>query len=291
MPDALISVILPVKNGMPFLKESIDSILNQTEPRFKLFVINDHSTDGSTDYVKSLKDERIILLENTGAGLVDALNLGLASAGTEFIARMDADDISHPERFEMQLKSFRENKNVVLVGTWYEYFANNPCYKSIAVKLPVDNKSIIRKMEKAENALCHPTVMIHKSVLDDIGYYDKGSFPAEDYDIFFRLIEKGELANIPMVLHKFRITQNSVFSRNAVQSSSKYSQIRNKYVSINGGKKKSPILTPYSMALYRKGLFFYLNGKIVKPLFYFTLSFILAPKRGFNFFFKNFIKK
>ena len=142
-----ISVIMSVYNGMPlgphpamrgrtassaysqkssaYLKQAVESILNQTYKNFEFIIVDDASTDNSWQYLKSLKDKRIKLLKNSkNLGLAKSLNRAIGVASGHYIARMDADDISLPTRFQEQLKFLKRNPNIDLCGTWADLFAS-----------------------------------------------------------------------------------------------------------------------------------------------------------------------
>ena len=116
MNAPLVSVILPVYNCEKYIKQSIQSILSQTYKNLELIVINDGSTDGTLNTIRSLNDERIVLISQRNMGLPSALNEGLKIARGEFIARQDADDVSLSERIEYELKFLLENPDYGLVG-------------------------------------------------------------------------------------------------------------------------------------------------------------------------------
>ncbi|HKQ33129.1 MAG TPA: glycosyltransferase family A protein, partial [Thermodesulfobacteriota bacterium] len=115
-----VTVLMTVYNGEKFLNEAIDGILNQTFRDFEFLIINDGSTDGSREIIKSYKDPRINLVDNeSNIGLTASLNRGLSLAGGEYIARQDADDISLPERLEKQISILERNPDIALLGSWY----------------------------------------------------------------------------------------------------------------------------------------------------------------------------
>src|SRR5215468_4339999 len=115
----LISVIMPVYNGGTYLAAAVDSIRDQTLGDFELLAIDDQSTDGSAAYLAlaSRQDARIRVVSNPNKGLVEALNLGLSLARGEFVARMDADDLSLPTRFERQVAFLRQHADIAILGT------------------------------------------------------------------------------------------------------------------------------------------------------------------------------
>jgi len=115
----LVSVVLPVRDGLPYLPAAVNSILDQTYENFELIVIDDGSVDETRDWLsaRSLQDERLHFLDNQGNGLVDALNYGISHAKGAYIARMDADDIAMPRRFERQVKFLETNPLIAVLGT------------------------------------------------------------------------------------------------------------------------------------------------------------------------------
>jgi glycosyltransferase involved in cell wall biosynthesis len=115
--EPLISVVMPVYNAAQYLREAIDSILNQTFRDFEFIIINDGSTDRSLEIIQSYNDDRIRLINQKNTGLAKALNNGIAIAKSDFIARMDADDISIPERLTSQFSFLESNVDVVAVGS------------------------------------------------------------------------------------------------------------------------------------------------------------------------------
>ena len=126
MSEIELSVILPVYNAQNYIREAIDSILSQTYKDFELIVINDGSTDESVKIIQSYTDKRIVFVNNTqNVGLIKTLNIGLKLAKGKFIARMDADDIALPERFQLQLNKFESNKNLIVVSSDYYLLTGN----------------------------------------------------------------------------------------------------------------------------------------------------------------------
>ncbi len=122
---AEVTVLMAVYNGMPYLPEAVDSILKQTLQDFRFLIINDGSTDGTEDYLNRLTDQRVQVVKGPHRGLGVALNMGLAMCKTEFLARMDSDDIALPTRLEAQLRFLRCHKAVGLVGTRVSYFGTS----------------------------------------------------------------------------------------------------------------------------------------------------------------------
>jgi glycosyltransferase involved in cell wall biosynthesis len=203
----LVSVLLPCYNSERYISEAIQSILDQTYTHFELLILDDGSTDNTKSIITGFQDKRVILLtENENKGIVYQLNKGIEHAKGEFIARMDADDVSFPERFQKQVEFLENPKNfkIDVLGT-------------DAVSIGSSSKSIIHQNYRSEqisfmlNFKCpilHPTVLIRRRVFDQGKRYPQDYVFAEDYALW-RLIDKGDnLAIIPNILLSYRIHDN-----------------------------------------------------------------------------------
>jgi glycosyltransferase involved in cell wall biosynthesis len=198
---------MSVHNGSTFLEESIDSMLNQSFTDFELIIINDSSTDRSKTIIQSYDDKRIVYLENEqNLGLAASLNKGIEVATGKYIARMDGDDISLPERLEKQVRFLEKNTNVGVVGTYAEIFGDHAGLRKHSEK---NNELKVRTLFSCQ--FCHPTVMIRKEVLDTNGlnYNDQFS-TAQDYELWSRMLEYTDFATFPEVLLKYRTHKKQV---------------------------------------------------------------------------------
>jgi len=226
--EILVSIIMPVYNGDKYLHESIVSILNQTYTNFEFIIINDGSIDNSELIILSFKDERIKYIKNeTNLKLIATLNLGFDIAVGKYIARMDADDISHPKRIEKQVKFLDLNIDYGLVGTGVNLL--NGVTKS-QLLYHVDYKSI----KFALSFYCpfiHPSVMLRKSVIDELDViYDARYMHAEDYELWTRLAFKTKMANLPEYLLDYRIHDAQISSRHTFTQEEMAIAIREKYL-------------------------------------------------------------
>lgn len=209
MPE--ISVLMPVYNSEKYLKEAIESILNQTFEDFEFLMLYDNSTDKSLEIINSYNDSRIKILNCNSKGLVNALNIGIYSAKGSFLARMDADDISLPERFQKQIEFLKKNPDVGVCGSWTEEFGEVP---TRVFKYPSEPELVKAKLFFF-CALAHPSVMMRKSFLDKYSLkYDEKQKQAEDYEFWQRCSFYFDIANIPEVLLKYRITSASKVQSN-----------------------------------------------------------------------------
>ncbi|KQB41565.1 glycosyltransferase family 2 protein [Flavobacterium aquidurense] len=201
-----ITVLMPVYNCELYVKEAVDSILNQTFSDFEFIIIDDASTDSTVSIIKSYNDPRIQLIEKPqNSGYTNSLNNGLSIAKGEYIARMDGDDISLPERFAKQVTFLDANPDVVLCGTVFTIIGTD-----IIVTVPENNENIKLAMLK-DCCIGHPTVMIRKNILDKFSLmYDATKEPAEDYDLWTRMLVIGKLHNLQEVLLQYRIHNSQV---------------------------------------------------------------------------------
>jgi len=200
---------MPVHNGAGYLGDAIRSILAQTHKDFELLIIDDGSTDGSVGVINEFSDPRIRLERNpVNLGLIATLNRGLELARGEFIARMDADDISLPERLACQLELMRTRPQLGVCGTYYEQFGAR---RAAVIDLPTSHREIRESLLHTGCTLGHPTVMIRREVLVRTGLrYDPEFAHAEDYRLWSELIWCTEFANLPKILLRYRIHPSQV---------------------------------------------------------------------------------
>jgi|GEM_PF-5229350 len=195
-----ISVILPVYNGEKYLREAVSSILNQTFNDFEFIIVNDASSDNSHTIIQSYSDDRIIYLQNSeNQGLVGALNRGIRHATGKYIARMDQDDISMPNRLKLQYEFLEKNYDHVIVGTYASILGTNSL-----IHYPCLDKDIRAGLVFAPNFI-HPTVMIRGSIFfyNNLSYEEKYKH-AEDYGLWINLASFGKMANLPISLLSYR---------------------------------------------------------------------------------------
>lgn len=208
MKNPKISVLMPVYNAEKFLKEAIDSILNQTFKDFEFLIINDASTDRSKEIILSYKDPRIRYFENNkNLGVARTLNRGLRLAKGEYIARMDADDISFPDRFKKQVEFMEKNPQVAICGTWLQLINNKA---NDIWRCPSDHETI-KSLSLFYSSIYHPTVLICSKTLKKNNLsYNPSFIHAEDYELWARIMEKAKAANLKEVLLFHRIHSNEV---------------------------------------------------------------------------------
>ncbi|MEM9588112.1 MAG: glycosyltransferase family A protein [Planctomycetota bacterium] len=210
-----VSVVMATYNAMPYLPDAAGSILDQTLRQFELIIVNDGSTDGTRDYLRSLDDDRVRVLEQTNQGQQAAANAGIAAAQTNLIARMDADDVSEPDRLEKQVSFLDANPSVGLVGS--QIYRLGDAKRGLPSRLPCDHKGIDRALLANHHAICNPTIVFRKELFEQIGGYWQYDI-AEDWDMFLRIGEISLLANLPEALLSYRFHADSINGRRMVEA-------------------------------------------------------------------------
>lgn len=205
-----VSVIMAVFNPQKrWLNLAISSILKQSFPTFEFIIINDFPNNSNLAKTLSFykrKDKRIIIIKNEkNIGLTKSLNRGLKIARGKYIARMDADDISFPQRIEKQLAYLEKNPNIFLIGSQVNIIDDqeNLIRKK---KLPT-TPEMIKKILPHRNCLVHPSIMFRNEKF----FYREKFFYAQDYDFYLRAISEGKnIANYPEVLLSYRFSNHSI---------------------------------------------------------------------------------
>lgn len=207
---------MTVYNGLPHLPEAIESVLGQTFTDFQFVIVDDASTDGSVECIRSYSDSRIHLLSNkVNLGQTRSLNRGLGLARGEFIARLDADDVCVATRLEKQMRIFRTRSDLAVLGTWmYDIDASG-----------VKTGLVSRRWDEAGTYLAwllleicplwHSTVMFRRDAILEVGGYDEAFRIAQDYDLWIRLALRRRYASVipePLVMCRRHRGQQTVIN-------------------------------------------------------------------------------
>ena len=206
MINTAISVILPVYNAARYLRPAVESVLQQTAKDFELIAVDDGSTDESKTILEhyARTDPRVRVISRPNTGIVGALNDGLAAARSEFIARMDGDDIASPERFARQIAFLHSHRDCVAVGTTVDIIDS---WGAIVDRYspPTEHSAIETELLKGNGgALVHPSAMFRAEAIRAVNGYDVAFCKAEDLDLYLRLSRRGRLANLPYVGLRYR---------------------------------------------------------------------------------------
>lgn len=207
MPPA-VSVILPVFNAAPYVQKAVQSILEQSFKDFELLLLDDGSTDASREIVRALagQDGRIRLVQRENKGLIATLNEGLSLSRAALIARMDADDISLPQRLELQCARMNADPKVVVLGGAIQYM-NETGSIGRSVTYPMGQE--VDSALLWGSPLAHPTTMLRTDVARRAGGYSTMFLYAEDYAFWLRLRNYGCIDNLPQTLLRYRVHRKS----------------------------------------------------------------------------------
>jgi glycosyltransferase involved in cell wall biosynthesis len=202
-----VSILMTVYNGMPYLPLAVGSAFAQTLRDFRLVIVNDGSTDGSADYLNRLTDPRVLVLHQSNQGTAAAANFGLAHCDSEFVARMDSDDVSLPTRLETQLAFLKSRPEVGLVGTQVAPLGTAGAGRSL--QLPLSHEEIYTALLAGRHGLAHSSIMFRTELLRNLGGY--WSLPlVDDWDMMLRMGEAAKLANLDQVMHHYRVHAGSL---------------------------------------------------------------------------------
>jgi len=205
----LASIVMPVYNSAETVADVIESVLSQTWQDFSLIVVDDGSTDNSSDVIGSFDDPRIILLENgENKGIEYSLNRGVKAADCGWVFRLDSDDQCAPSRLQTQLEYLKNNPQVWVLGSWAELLFDDGSV-SLGV-LPLQDEQIKARL-LFHSSFFHPAVAIRRSLFDHVHYSAK--YPrAEDYDLWCKFAANREASfyNLPDALIKYRISTQGV---------------------------------------------------------------------------------
>jgi glycosyltransferase involved in cell wall biosynthesis len=205
-----VSVLMPIYNGAAYLHKALESVLGQTFVDFELIAINDGSTDDSAEILNTVFDPRVKVIHQSNIGLAATLNRGIQIARGALVARQDQDDLSHPERFAMQVGFLNSNPDCVLLGTAAEIWVGDKKTER-AHDHPTEH-SILAFDLLFNNPFVHSSVMIRRDALLAVGGYstDKNRQPPEDYELWSRLVRIGRVANLSERLVVYREIPSSM---------------------------------------------------------------------------------
>ncbi len=247
-----ISVIMPVHNGERHLREAIESILVQTFPDFELLVMDDGSMDQTPQILDEFaqKDNRIKVFRQKNKGLVEGLNSLVAHAKCEFIARMDADDISYPRRLEIQYRYMQQHPETVLLGTYANIIENAGGRRNTAFEEDELNRWYLSIIPP----FIHSAVMFKKSAFTRAGGYRQDEHPAEDYGLWVRMKQQGKINTAPVLLHDYFLDSGGISANNYKKQVAKRDELNLKNLGdlyekneIPSAHRAAALLKPYNL--------------------------------------------
>jgi len=244
-PSVRVSIVLPVRNGEKHLLAALNSIQNQTLQIFEIIIINDGSTDNTAEIVRqaSVHDHRIIIINNSSRiGMGYVFNQGIHVAQGEYVARMDADDIAHPDRLAKQVDFLDANRDVIVVGSQLTLI--NEVGNLIGTRsYPLCDHDLRRVMARF-SPFAHPATMFRRALVVGLGGYDPRWAPAEDLDLWIRMSKYGKLANLPEALLSYRIHGESVTARDSYKMHLMSARVR-----INGVRNHALLMSKFDIFL------------------------------------------
>lgn len=208
-----VTVITPAYNAEQTLSQTVSSILAQTWQNWEYILIDDGSTDKTWQILKKLqkKDSRIRIYKNEkNLGIAGTRNRGLGLAGGKYIAWQDADDISLPERLQLQVQRLESNPKIGIVGGWLEFFDNTG---KVSVRQYAEEDALLRKRIFRYSPVAQPVAMIRRECFDTVGFYNVRFPPAEDIEMSFRIGTYYQFSNIPQILLRYRMAESSATYR------------------------------------------------------------------------------
>jgi glycosyltransferase involved in cell wall biosynthesis len=200
-----ISILMPAYNSGKFIEQSIKSILNQTFKEFEFIIINDGSTDNTEEIINKFKDSRIVYKKTVNRGTSAALNLGLDIASSDWIARIDSDDLNTKDRLETQIVFLNDNPDYDIISCWSAYFEKNKI--KFLLQEPTEHSRIYR-MLSLHNPLNQSGVIYKKEIIKNERYNEKILYN-EDFELFHRIKDKVRFYNLPEFLVHTRIRKDS----------------------------------------------------------------------------------
>jgi len=253
-----VSIIMPVYNAAPFLGQALDSIAGQSFRDFEILVYDDGSTDASAGILdaRAFKDKRIRITGSKRAGLVNALRSCVSESDSEFLARMDADDVSHTERISRQLQLFSEDVDTALAGCLVDMIPEDAVTGGMGRYVQWLNSIVtpddFRRSMFIESPMCHPSVMMRRSAYEKCGgYVDDGN--PEDYGLWLRFFEHGfKMAKVPEVLFFWREHENRLTRTDPRYGKDRFFELKFLHV------LKGPLVNRKSVTICGAGM----NGKM-----------------------------
>ncbi len=204
----LISVIIPAFNSEKTIKETINSVLNQTWKNLELIVINDGCQDSTLDIVTSIKDPRLKVFSYTNAGVAVSRNRGFAQAQGEFVSFLDADDLWTVNKLESQLKALQENPQVGVAYSWTDHIDENSQFLRGGSHYNISG-DVYAELLKSNFLANGSNVLIRTQSLIEVGEFNQSFTPAEDWDMYLRLATRYHFVAVPIVQILYRITTTS----------------------------------------------------------------------------------
>jgi len=241
----LVTVYMTVKNGLPFIRQAIDSILHQSYVNWEAVIVDDGSSDGTDAWLRdlSLGDTRFNVVLTSGVGRAAALNLALGKARGEWVANLDADDIFHPKKLEIQIACLVANPEIEFLCSLGKEFREEIPFLHLPDPIP-EPVDVSRAMA-IQNRVGHSSVMICRKSLMKVGGYNEERTMQVDLDLWYRLL----LSGVKIYMHKFTLRGKRVHDRQSYENKKRYRYIyssyllRKSYLNQTGGNPTERLLS------------------------------------------------
>lgn len=298
-----ISVIIPTYNSADYISKAVDSVLNQTHQDFEIIIIDDGSTDNTQQVIESYNDNRIIYIKQKNAGPAEARNNGLKRAKGEYVAFLDADDKWVPDKLQLQIEAFKLNPSVSMVYSKLEILnKNNETDEIHSFKNYPNNLELLKYLVFNHIAIV-PAVMIKKSYIDQVGFFNPELYTGEDWDFWLRLASKSNFYYIDKTLVlRYRPKTSITYSTDYSVTEQCHKTVMDRFFAIENLDKKILMLKnqAYSFIYFDiSSLYFYKDrknppmDKVLKALFksfkYHPFSFF-TEARKIKFVFRILVK-
>jgi len=221
----LVSIVIPVHNGERYIRESIDSCLEQTYENIEIIVVDDKSEDNTLNILKEYGSKITVIPVEKQNGLGNVINIGIRKSKGKYIARMDADDIMYPNRIEKQIEYLESNSNCVAVGGQIDIIDENGNVTGHR-EYAVEDRDIKKNLFLFQ-PFAHPAVTLRRSTLEDIGLYPENMWKVEDVKLFLILSTRGEFHNLADSVLKYRMTFKTESQSKMLDHFKKTNEVRN----------------------------------------------------------------
>ena len=221
---ALVSIVIPVHNGEKYIKEAIDSCINQTYKNIEVIVVDDKSEDNTLKILKEYGEKITVIPVEKQDGLGNVINIGIRASKGKYIARMDADDIMYPTRLEKQIEYLESNSKCVAIGGQIDIIDESSKITGHR-EYAIEDRDI-KKNRFLFQPFAHPAVTLRKSTVEDIGLYPENMWKVEDVKFFLILSTKGEFYNLNDTVLKYRMTFKTESQSKMIDHFKKTNEIR-----------------------------------------------------------------
>jgi glycosyltransferase involved in cell wall biosynthesis len=263
MHDIKITVLMPCYNAAEYIEDAIRSVLTQSFREFEFLIINDGSTDNTSELIRSFNDERIVYIEQEQRGVAAALNKGLKHARANYIARFDADDICFSDRLEKQYRFMTSNPDCIVVGSAADYIDDSGNYIFTHFPQAKTNKEI----QELPFNICpfiHASVLYKKDTISSVGY-NIHAHSFEDHLLWLQLKGKGKLYNMPEPLICVRLNPRSLTMDERKRSKEfhriKYRSLKAKYIGVDDGDRLLTMISRQNSSKSKTGAYYSLLAK------------------------------